>query len=277
MGNVVPSAVNVSGTTRVYAVLGYPVAQVRAPGLLNPLFADLGKDAVLVPVHVRPEAFSEVVQGLRRIENLDGMLVTVPHKAQAMKCADEVSPTARIAGAVNALRRNEDGRWYGENFDGTGFVAGLTSAGHTPAGKNIAMSGAGGAGSAIAAALLSAGAAHLYLRDPDKGRLRSLIARLGRRWPGRTTGVAGPPAPADVDIAVNATPLGMRPDDPLPFSPHLLRPGAVVVDVIMKPKQTALLTAAAELGLPILHGTHMLDNQLDLYRDFFRLDAPART
>ncbi|MER7187939.1 shikimate dehydrogenase, partial [Streptomyces hyaluromycini] len=72
---------HVSGTTRLYPVLGDPVAQVRAPGLLNPLLAELGTDALVVPVHVRPDALAEVVRGLMRAGNVGGLLVTVPHKA----------------------------------------------------------------------------------------------------------------------------------------------------------------------------------------------------
>ncbi|KPC79250.1 shikimate dehydrogenase [Streptomyces sp. NRRL S-4] len=263
----------ISGSTRLYAVLGAPVEQVRAPSLLNPLFARLGIDAVLFPVHVEPDAFAGVLHGLTRMKNLDGILVTIPHKAAALRLADEVSPAAEVAGAVNALRREPDGRWSGENFDGAGFVRGLTEAGHLPGGRRIVLMGAGGAGSAIAAALLAAGAAHLTVCDPDAARLRELVARLEEHWPGRATGEADPPL-GEADIVVNATPLGMRPDDPQPFSVRGLPPRCVVADVIMKPRETALLKAAAALGHPIHHGAHMLDHQLDLYRTFFRLDAP---
>ncbi|MBM7440062.1 shikimate dehydrogenase [Streptomyces sp. HB132] len=269
------SAPQISGSTRLYAVLGAPVEQVRAPSLLNPLFARLGIDAVLFPVHVDPDAFAGVVHGLTRMKNLDGLLVTIPHKAAALRLADEVSPAAAAAGAVNALRREPDGRWRGENFDGTGFVRGLTGAGHLPEGKRIVVMGAGGAGSAIAAALLAAGAAQLTVCDPDAAKLRDLVARLEEHWPGRATGEADP-ALGNADIMVNATPLGMRADDPQPFPVRALAPRCVVADVIMKPSETALLKAAAAHGHPILHGAHMLDHQLDLYRTFFRLDEPPR-
>ncbi|MFF3124721.1 shikimate dehydrogenase family protein [Streptomyces sp. NPDC057908] len=271
----VSAPTRISGSTRLYAVLGDPVEQVRAPSLLNPLFARLGIDAVLLPVHVEPVAFAGVFHGLTQTKNLDGILVTIPHKAAALRLADEVSPAAAAAGAVNALRREPDGRWRGENFDGIGFVRGLIEAGHLPAGKRIVLMGAGGAGSAIAAALLSAGAAQLTLCDPDVAKLHGLLARLEEHWPGRATGEAKP-ALDEADIVVNATPLGMRADDPQPFSLRALAPRCVVADVIMKPRETALLRSAAALGHPVLHGAHMLDHQLDLYRAFFRLDESAR-
>ena len=269
----VSAPTRISGSTRLYAVLGDPVAQVRAPSLLNPLFARLGTDAVLIPVHVEPDDFAHVFQGLIRMKNLDGILVTIPHKAAALRLADEVSPAAAAAVRLAAQRVDGSGRWTGENFDGTGFVRGLTGAGHLPEGRRIVLMGAGGAGSAIAAALLAAGCAQLTLCDPDTAKLAALVARLEEHWPGRARGEAAP-ALEDADIVVNATPLGMRPDDPQPFPLRALAPRCVVADVIMKPRETALLKAAAALGHPILHGAHMLDHQLDLYRTFFRLDEP---
>ncbi|MFE6070485.1 shikimate dehydrogenase family protein [Streptomyces sp. NPDC056525] len=271
MENNSSRALSISGATRLYAVVGDPVAQVRAPSLLNPLFAALGLNSVLFPVHVRPDAFAEVFQGLRKTDNLDGILVTIPHKAAALGLADEVSPAAAASGAVNALRREPDGRWTGENFDGIGFVTGLTEAGHRPEGMRVTVVGSGGAGSAIAAALLSAGVARVSLYDPDTGRLDALVARLDAYWPGRAEGTRTPVF-TDADLVVNATPLGMRADDPLPFDPRDLPPRCVVADVIMKPRETGLLRAAAALGHPVLYGAPMLDHQLDLYRTFFRLD-----
>ncbi|WP_328345821.1 shikimate dehydrogenase family protein [Micromonospora sp. NBC_00421] len=258
-----------SGTTRLYVVLGDPVVQVRSPLLVNPLLARLGVDAVLVPVHARPEHLARILDGLRCVGNVDGIFVTVPHKAAVVALADRCSPMVRIAGSANALRRDDDGSWYAENFDGLGFVAGLVAAGHEPAGRRVALVGAGGAGSAIAAALLSAGVDRLAVCDPDTARLAGLRSRLDPHWPGRTVTSAGPDLDG-VDLVVNATPLGLEPDDPLPMRPDLLPPGSVVADIIMHPRETRLLRAAAARGHTVHHGFHMLDGQLDSYRSFFR-------
>ncbi len=260
----------ISGTTRLYAVLGDPVAQVQAPGLLNPLFASLGTDAVLIPVHAPTARLAEIVRGLQCVPNLDGLLFTVPHKAAARGFADRLSPTVAIAGSANALRRESDGGWFADNFDGTGFVAGLAAAGHQPAGRRVSLVGAGGAGSAIAVALLAAGVGRLALYDPDTERLSALVARLEQYRPGRAVAVAAPELD-EVDIVVNATPLGLRPADPLPFDPARLAPGRVVADIIMKPRETRLLREAAALGHHAHPGIHMLARQLDSYRAFFRL------
>ncbi|WP_411082304.1 shikimate dehydrogenase family protein [Streptomyces sp. cmx-18-6] len=267
---------DIGGSTRLYAVLGDPVAQVQAPALLNPVFARLGLDAVLFPVHAPADRLGAVIGGLQRIGNLDGLLITVPHKIEACRYADELSPAAALVNSTNAMRREADGRWYGDNFDGAGFVAGLLSAGHDPRGKRIFLAGAGGAGTAIAAALLGAGASHLSVYDPDPDRVATLTGRLEGSAPGRTTGSAAPRL-HDADVAVNATPLGLRPGDPLPFAPDRLPPGSVVADIVMRPRETELLRRAAELGLPVHHGIHMLGHQVALYQRFFRLEPGGAT
>lgn len=263
----------ITGTTRLYAVLGDPVEQVRAPTLLNPMLARLGLDAVLVPVHAPTGHLAEVITGLKHTANLDGLLVTVPHKFAVRAFADRVSPAVEVTGSANALRREADGGWFAENFDGVGFVRGLQRAGHTPRDRHVSLMGAGGAGSAVALALLDAGVARLSVYDPDRGRLRTLMSRLDGHAAGRLRAQTTPRL-HDADIAVNATPLGLRPEDPLPFAPDRLPAGAVVADIIMKPALTRLLSVSCALGHHTHQGIHMLENQLDLYRDFFGL-APG--
>nr|AXL06519.1 shikimate dehydrogenase [uncultured bacterium] len=266
-----PAGIPITGTTRLYAVLGDPIAQVQAPTMMNPLLARLRTDAVVVPVHARPEHLEHIVRGLQRVDNLDGMFVTVPHKVAVRRLADRCGPTVDIVGSANVLRREADGSWLAENFDGSGFVAGLVGAGHDPRGRRVTLVGAGGAGSSIAAALLMAGVDRLAVYDSDTSKLGALVTRLGAHWPRRVCAVNGPHV-RDADIAVNATPLGMRADDPLPFPLQSLPPGSVVADIVMKPRDTRLLREAAALGHPVHHGIHMLEGQLNSYRAFFDLN-----
>lgn len=268
--DAVRDATTISGRTRLVAVLGDPVEQVRAPALLNPLLAAEGVDIVVVPVHVRPDDLETVVRGLQRTANLVGLLVTVPHKVDILRLADVRSEAAELAGSTNALRRLADGTWHADNFDGAGFCAGLAEAGHPPHGKRVVLVGAGGAGRAIAPALLAAGAAHVVVHDVDGTRTKEVVGRVDRRWPGRASTTTDPDLSA-ADLVVNATPLGLRPDDELPFDPARLRPGALVADIIMKPRETRLLRRAAELGHPVLPGEPMLRHQMDLYRGYFGL------
>lgn len=270
----VPAQAVISGATRLYAVVGDPVAQVQSPGLLNPLFAEQGVNAVLVPVEVGSQDLERVVRGLQRIGNLDGLFVTVPHKTDAALLADRRSRTVEIVGTANVLRREGDGSWLAENFDGSGFIAGLTRAGHEIRGSRVALAGAGGAGSAIASALLAAGASWIAVTDPDRSTLDGLVGRLAAHWPGRVHAVGELPL-HESTLAVNATPLGLRPDDPLPFRPEALAAGGVVADIIMKPRQTLLLRRAAALGHHVHHGIHMLTGQVESYCAFFGLRAPT--
>lgn len=258
-----------SGATRLFAVIGQPVAQVLAPALMNRLFIDRMIDAVLVPVEAAPADFAVMIEGLKRIANLDGILVTVPHKFAACDHADHLGDAAKIAGSANALRREADGTWRAENFDGTGFVRGLVGAGHDPKGKVVSLVGAGGAGTSIAPAVLTRGSRLLVLSDVSEHRATHLAARLEAKWPGLVRVSAAPAV--ESDILINATPVGLREEDPLPFDLDGVRPDAVVADIIMKPAETRLLKAAVSRGLHVHPGIHMLNEQIELYRQFFRI------
>ncbi|MFZ6046796.1 shikimate dehydrogenase family protein [Pseudomonas sp. CR3202] len=259
-----------SGTTRFLAVVGDPVAQVKAPALLNRLFAEEGIDMVMIPVQAHAENLDVVIRGLQAIENFHGMLVTIPHKFSCCSFAQRHSLCVQLSGSTNALRRDVDGVWMAENFDGIGFVLGLQRAGFEPEGKDVLLLGGGGAGSAIAVALLEAGVNRLYLRELDDQKADGLIHRLELHWPGRARRDLDESV-TEVAIVINATPMGLQPEDPLPIDPARFSAGTWVADIIMKPAETRLLKAAAERGLPTQPGIHMLNEQIDCYRRFFSL------
>jgi shikimate dehydrogenase len=253
-----------NGATRLFAVIGHPVAQVQAPALIDRMI-----DAVLVPVEAAPTDFAVMIEGLKRIANLDGILVTVPHKFAACDHANHLGDAAKIAASANALRREADGTWTADNFDGIGFVRGLVGAGHDPKGKIVSLVGSGGAGTSIAPALLTHEARLLVLSDVSEHRARQLAARLETNWPGQVRVAAAPSV--ESNILINATPVGLREEDPLPFALEGVRPDAVVADIIMKPAETRLLKAASARGLRVHPGIHMLSQQIELYRQFFRI------
>ena len=170
--------VSSDGATRLYAIIGDPIAQVRSPKVLNPRFAAAGLNAVLVPVHVRPERFDETVRGLMAIGNLDGIIATVPYKARIMPYIGNALPMAAKVGAANALRREPDGSWSGDMFDGRGLVRGLRDARIQPDGRRVMLVGAGGAGSAIAVALADAGVAAITIFDVEAGKAQALADRV---------------------------------------------------------------------------------------------------
>jgi shikimate dehydrogenase len=258
----------INGATRLYAIIGDPIVQVGSPRVFNALFRQHGIDAVLVPVQIAPADLAIAVAGLKRLLNLDGIIVTVPHKMRMLEFADEVMPTGARVGAINALRRGAGGRWIGDMFDGKGFVAGLRDQGHEPKGKAVLLVGAGGAGSAVAYALAEAGAARLTISDVDATKAARLAVGVAAAYP-VAGAVAGPPEPEGHDIVVNATPLGMAPGDALPLDVTQLRAGMLVADVVIKAEATALLAEAQRLGCQIHGGRHMLNGQAKAVFGFF--------
>ncbi|MEN3794698.1 hypothetical protein [Fulvimarina sp. MAC3] len=259
----------ITGRTRLYLVIGDPVAQVRAPELMNPIMQSLGRDAVMVSLQIAPEQIDQLLPSLLRSPNLDGILVTIPHKFSAAQHAAKVSPAVEKAGCANALRRTSEG-WEAENFDGIGFVQGLSASGFDPAGKRILVVGSGGAGAAIAAAIVDAKPKMIALFDIEHGRSRRLADRLANGTAG-VSAIEVLPDAATYDLVVNATPLGLQPGDDLPIAVETLSPGTLVADVIMKPQETALLKKARDMGFGTHLGIHMLDAQIDMYCRFFGL------
>jgi len=257
-----------SGDTRLFTIVGDPIAQVGSPRLFNACFRRRGARAVLFPSHVTAEGLPAVLAGLRRLNNLDGIVVTIPHKIALMDHADRIEANAARVGAVNAVRREADGTLVADNFDGEGCMRGLEEAGGSVAGRRVLLVGAGGAGSAIAHAVADRGPARLRIHDVHAARLDRLMNSLAAAHPAVDVD-AGPPAPEDCHIVINATPLGMDKDDPHPVDPERIRPGATVVDAILKPPVSPLLRAAEARGCTVLPGLTMLAGQVEAVADFF--------
>jgi len=262
----------ISGATRLYVILGDPIAKVRSPEAFNRGFERHGIDAVLVPIECAPVDLAATVAGLGHARNLDGMIFTMPHKAAALALVDEASETARRVGAINVARRDVSGRWLGDMFDGRGFVRGLARKGLEARGRRAALLGAGGAGRAIAFALADAGVASISVHDLDAAKSGALAAELARAHPALPTR-AGQPRAGEFDLLVNATPTGMKPDDPLPWPVDRLGPGAIVGDVTTKPEITPFLAAARERGCAVVSGRDMVEGQLGALFQFFGFDV----
>lgn len=263
----VSTRASISGRTRLVVILAHPIAHVRTPSEMNRHFAAIGRDAVLVPMQVKPGDLADAVGVLRRVPNLGGIVVTVPHKEAIARLCDRLTEAARLVGAVNVIRREEDGSLLGGQFDGEGFVAGLRAAGHEVRGRRVWMAGAGGAAAGIGYAMLRHGVAALTIHNRTASRAEALVTRLRAALPGAP--VAGGSAdPAGHDIVVNATSLGLEPDDALPVDAALLAPGMLAAEVVMQPDRTAFLEAAAARGYATHPGLPMLLEQIPILADF---------
>jgi len=258
----------ISGKTTLIAHLGYPTESFKAPMIYNPWFDQQGIDAVVVPMGAKAEDYPAVIKALASLTNLRGALVTMPHKITTMSLVDEVTPTARIAGACNAILKRPDGTLLGDQFDGAGFVRGVERKGRSLQGTRVLVSGAGGVGSAIAASLAAAGVAQLALFDTNTASVEALAERLREHYPWLVVNT-GSKDPAGFDVVVNATPLGMKEGDPLPFDIDRIAPTTFVGEVVMKSEYTPLLRAALDKGCAVQVGTDMLFEMIPAYLEFF--------
>nr|WP_236599198.1 ThiF family adenylyltransferase [Ramlibacter monticola] len=248
--------------------MGWPTHAFKAPMIYNPYFEAVGVNAVVVPMGCPPESFPQVLLGVFALQNVRGALITMPHKVSVVELLDEVTPTVKVAGSCNAVKRLPDGRLAGDMFDGEGFVRGVERKGLRLQGASALVVGSGGVGSAIAASLAAAGAATLALVDVNEASAEALAQRLRREYPALAVRT-GSRDPAAFDLVVNATPLGMQAGDPLPVDVARIDPRSFVGEVVMKNEITPFLAAAQARGCRVQVGTDMLFEMIPAYLEFF--------
>lgn len=262
----------ITGRGKVIAHIGYPTESFKAPMIYNPWFDAQGIDATVTPLGVKAEDFAALFPALFRITTLHGALITMPHKIAVTAMVDELSVTARIAGACNAVLKRPDGSLLGDMFDGDGFVLGAMRKGRVVQGARALVVGSGGVGSAIAASLAAKGARTIGLFDVNEAAAGALGDRLHAHYPGLDVRT-GSKDPDGWDIVVNATPLGMKAGDPLPIDIDRVAPGTFVGEVVMKDEYTPLLRAARAKGCQVQVGTDMLFEMIPAYLAFFGFGA----
>lgn len=253
----------------LYGLIGYPITFVRSPGILNAYLAEHGLPGRMVAFGVRPEALETALTGLRHMENLLGFFVTMPFKEVILPLLDNTSETARIAGAVNIVRRTFDGRLIGHQLDGAGFVSAMKAAHVTIAGASAYVAGAGGVSAGICCALAEASVGRIAIANRSRERANRLADRLRAAFPGTTFAVTDASPREEIDIVVNATSLGFSADDPLPVDLSGTRRGIFVGDVVNVPHTTPLLDAAEARGCRTQHGKAMFGPQIELALRFY--------
>jgi shikimate dehydrogenase len=260
----------ITGKTRVLFILADPVDHVIGSSVLNGRFEADGIDAAVSPLHVAPDDLATVIEGIRRMRNVIGFGVTIPHKINVMGLLDDRTRRARQVGSVNFVRRDADGTLTGDNVDGVGFVDGLAGGGIALRGQRVLQLGAGGAGRAVAFAIAEAGAASLTIHNRTQASAESLAADVAAAYPGCAVST-GPADPRGFDIVVNTTSLGMKASDPLPLDVEHLSAATTVAEIIMRPEMTPLLLEAQRRGCRIALGKPMLDEQYKLVKKLLGL------
>jgi shikimate dehydrogenase len=250
----------ISGKTAIYGIFGHPVEHTFSPGMHNAAFKKIAANACYVPFSVPPETLERAVRAIVPL-GLRGLNITVPHKEKVIPLLDDITGDARVIGAVNTIEVRE-GKLIGHNTDGRGFLRSLVEgARFRPRGKTFAITGAGGAARAVGCSLALAGARAVLFHDVDMRKATKLARELSRN--------AGPVAralSADAfaeeallaDCLINATPMGLRPEDPLPVPQDVIGKRHLVCDLVYNPKDTKLLQKARSRGAKTLGGIGML-------------------
>ncbi|MGE5894688.1 MAG: shikimate dehydrogenase [bacterium] len=238
--------------TKMTGLLGYPVEHSLSPEMHNAAFDVLGLNFCYIAFAVHPASLTRAIEGVRAM-NFRGVNVTVPHKEQVLLMLDAVDEEASFIGAVNTVV-NDNGHLKGFNTDGRGFMRSLTESGIDPRGKNVFILGAGGASRAVSYYLAKT-ADSLCLFDLDKQKAAHLLSDLKTLNP-RVSFAEEKEKIYTSDIVINATPLGLKPDDPLPLDPDRLFPGQAVIDLIYR--DTPLMQSSREKGCRTMNGLGML-------------------
>jgi shikimate dehydrogenase len=240
-------------------IIGHPVAHSLSPVFQEAAFRASGLDVAYERWDTPADALAGRVASLRHPDCL-GANVTIPHKEAVLPLLDELGGQSARAGAVNTIV-NRDGRLFGFNTDGPGFVASLREeAGFDPAGRTVLLVGAGGAARGIAFALAEARASRILIWNRTTGRAARLAADV-RPAAADVRVVEDLAAPPPYDCVVNCTSIGMHggPDPAgLPIPVEQVPPGALVADIVYAPEDTPFLVAARAAGHPVLGGLPML-------------------
>ncbi|HEX6751077.1 MAG TPA: shikimate dehydrogenase [Longimicrobium sp.] len=264
-----------TAATRVLALLGDPVSHSLSPVFQNAAIRALGLDGVYVALRCSGDDAPGLLRALARAGG--GGNVTVPHKGAAARAVDRPSEAVEATGACNCFWL-EDGEIRGDNTDVHGVTAAIRSLmGRSIAGARVLLIGAGGAARAAAYALASHAAGEIVILNRTPERAREML-----RFARPATGVRVALTPREVgadgfDLAINATSLGLRPDDALPLDPEIVQVDAALDLVYTRTGETPWVRAMRERGIPTSDGREMLLHQgAEAFRRWWGVDAPLQ-
>jgi len=242
----------ITGKTKITGIFGYPIEHTLSPAMHNAAFKDLKLDYCYVPFLVHPESLKIAVEAIRAL-HIRGVNITIPHKEKVIPFLDVIDEEASFIGAVNTIV-NDDGKLTGYNTDGRGFIQSLVEKSIFVENKKVLIIGAGGAARAIGY-YLSQKAEQIFIYGRTKEKVAKLVNDLKALNP-QILSIENIPDDGRFEIIINATPLGMKDDDPLPFNTEFLRKEQIVCDLIYK--KTHLIQDALKKGCIAVDGTGML-------------------
>ena len=261
------------GTTKIYGCLADPIDHVKAPTIFTSIFKSKQIDAVMIPIHVNSHDLENVISSLKLIKNFEGMTITIPHKTDITKLCDYLEPDAKFTGAVNWIKFDNDRNLIGNNFDGQGFVNGFLGQHYSFKNKSVCIFGAGGAAVSIGCSLVNEQIKSLKLINRDINKAFHLKNKIHSKSNLLKVDVfpESDYTLTDSDIIINATSLGLKQTDKMPFDVNNSSPNSVIADIIMQPEETELLKCAKSLGRSIHYGKYMIESQIDLVGSFLKL------
>lgn len=255
----------ISGHTGLLALIGSPVGHSGSPAMYNYSFERLGLDYAYVAFDIKVDEVKDAIAAMKTFK-MRGCNVTMPCKMEVVKYMDELSPAARIIGAVNTIV-NDDGKLTGHITDGEGFVNNLRDHGIDVCNKKIVIAGSGGAAIAIQVQCALDGAREITIFNRTVAKAEETARKIRKEVPTCVVNVYDIADTAKMteeiasgDIFVNATSVGMSPnvDESVVTDVSAFRQGLVVADIVYEPKETRLLREAKEAGCTCITGKGML-------------------
>ncbi len=254
-----------SGHTKPFAVIGHPIGHTLSPVMHNASMEELGFDGIYLALDIHPDELMVVLPSIAKM-GFAGVNLTVPHKEIAFRGLDKLDESAKLLGAANTVQFSDDGM-IGHNTDGYGFLMALEEAfGKQVEGDAVFVLGCGGAGRAVALMAAKEGAKSLVLADIDAERVQRLEDEIRTLAPEvvitqSLDGASNIELCRECDLVVQASPVGMKKDDPSLLPPEAFRSGQRAFDLIYMYPETAILTTAREAGAHVANGLGMLLHQ----------------
>ncbi len=255
----------ITGKSKVFGIIGWPVSHSLSPVFHNAAFDYLGLDCCYVPLPVEVGRLDVAIKAISAL-NIAGLNITVPHKEGVIPYLSELSEEAMIIGAVNTIKVSGE-RLLGYNTDGIGFITSMHEAGQSVSGRSILILGAGGAARAVVFAAANGAAEKIIIANRTAGKAESLKEQVQKHFPSVKAEATGMEyddlreVSNKVDMIINTTSLGLKKGDPSPVPREFLHRDLFVCDLIYNPPETELVRYAKELCRGHMNGSGMLINQ----------------